>query len=88
MFEGGDETGDIGLGEVRNLELLRRLMLDSIDAAEVVLTVRTHGGTRFAVQRTTGVIVRDDRGVEVEDVQGAVRTERDINRAEPVVHGA
>ena len=68
MVERGDEAGDIGLGEVRDLELLRRLMLDAVDATKVVLAVRTDGGSGLAVQRTAGVVVRDDGGVEVEDV--------------------
>ena len=88
MAERGDESGDIGLGKVRNDELGRRLVLDAIDASEIVLSVRTDRGARLAVQRTTGVVVRHDRSVEVEDVQGAVRTEAHVDRTEPMVHRA
>ena len=88
VIERGDESGDVGLGEVRNRELRRGVMLDAVDTAEVVLAVRAHGGAGFAVQGTTGVVVRDDRGVEIEDVKRAVRAEGYVDRAEPMVRRA
>ena len=88
VIEGGDKAGDVGLGEVGNRERRGRLVLDAIDPAEVMLAVRTHGSAGLAVQRAAGVVMRDDRSVEIEDIQRAVRTERDVDGAEPVVHGA
>ena len=64
------------------------VVLDAVNATEVVLAVRTHRGARLGVQRTAGVVVGDDRGVEVEDVHRAVGTEGDVDRTEPMVHRA
>ena len=86
MAERSDKPGDIGLGKVRDGELRRRLVLDTIDATEIVLSVRTDRGARLAMQRTTGVVVRHDRGVEIQDVERAVRTKAHVDRTEPMVH--
>ena len=88
MVESGDEPGDIGLGEVRDRKLRRGVMLDAVDTAEVVLAVRADGGAGFAVHGTTGVVVRDDWGIEIEYVERTIGTERDVDRAEPMVRRA
>ena len=88
MVESGDESGDIRLRQVGDGELRSGVMLDAVDTAEVMLTIRTHRGAGLAVHRATRIVVRDDRRVEVEDVQRAVRTERDVDGTEPMVHGA
>ena len=63
-------------------------MLDAVDATEIVFAVGTHGSAGLAVQRPAGVVVRDDRGVEIEDVERAIRTEGDVDRTEPMVQRA
>ena len=88
MIERGDEAGDIGFREVRDDELRSRFVLDAVDATKVVLAVRSHGSTRLTVHWTTGVIMRDDGGVEIEDVHRTIRTKGDVDRAEPMVHRA
>src|SRR5690606_8310066 len=62
-------------------------MLDPVDPAEVALAVGTDGGIRAAVLRSAGVVVRDHRGVEVEDIHRAVGSQIHRNWAEPVVSG-
>ena len=62
-------------------------MLDAVNATKVVLAIRTDGSTRFTMQRTTGVVMRDDGGIKIEDIHRAIRTERDVDRTEPMIHG-
>ena len=86
--ERGDEAGGVRLGEV-GVRLRRGgVMLDAVDTAEVVLAVGADRGAGLGVLRAAGVVVRDDRGVEVEDVHRAVGAEGDVDRAEPVVSRA
>ena len=47
MAEGGDESADVGLGEVGMRERLGLVMLDPPDASEIVLTVGANGGARL-----------------------------------------
>ena len=44
MRKCGEQAGDVGLGKVGNGELRGGVMLDAIDAAEIVFAVRTDGG--------------------------------------------
>ena len=88
MAEGCDETSGIGLRKVRVTEGGRTLVLDAVDATEVVLAVRTDRGARLRVLRATGVIVSHDGSIEVEDVHRTIWTEGDVNRTEPMVRRA
>ena len=88
MRERGDEAGGVDLGEV-GVRLRRGgVMLDTVDATEVVLAVGADRGAGLGVLRAAGVVVGDDWGVEVEDVHRAIGTEGDVDRAEPVVRRA
>ena len=88
MAEGCDEASGIGLRKVRVTEGGRTLVLDAVDATEVVLAVRTNRGARLRVLRAAGVIVSHDGRIEVEDVHRTIWTEGDVNRTEPMVHRA
>ena len=62
-------------------------MLDAIDASEVVFAVRADGGAGLAMLWAAGVIVGDDRRVEIQDVHRAIRSDAQVDRTEPVVGG-
>ncbi|CAB4583847.1 unannotated protein [freshwater metagenome] len=66
----------------------RLLVLHFPHAAKVVVTIRTHGGIRGAVDRAAGVVVNDGLIVEVDDIQCAVGANAVFDRAEPQVLAA
>ena len=83
-----DEASGIGLRKVGVTENGGALVLNAVDAPEVMLAVRAHRGAGLRVLRAARVVVGHDRGVEIEDVHRAIRTERDADGAEPMVRGA
>ena len=85
MAEGGNQASGVGLRKVGVTEGGRAVVLDAVDTTEVVLAVRTDRGARLGVLRATGVIVGHDGSIEVDDVHGAIRTEGDVNRTEPMI---
>ena len=87
MGEGGDQRGNVGLGQIRDGELSGRFVLNTIDASEIVFSIRADGGTGLTVLRATRVIVGDDRCIEIEHIHRAVRADTQVDGTEPVVSG-
>ena len=88
MAKGRNQASDVCFREVGNAEFRSTFMLDPVDSPEVMLAVWSDRGARLTVLGSAGIIVRDDWGVEIEDIHRTVGTERDIDRAEPMIHRA
>jgi len=76
------------VGQVELRQCLGLIVLNAVNAAEVVFAVRTHAGAGAAVLRTPGIAVGHDRAVEIQHIHGAIRPELHIHRKEPKVLSA
>ena len=85
MVQGRHQRVGVIAVELRGRQRLGFLVLDAPDAGEVMIPIRTGGRVAGAVARTPGVVVDSDLIVEIDHVDGAVRTHTAMDGAEPVV---
>ena len=85
MVEGGDQRLHVVAVELCGRQRLGILVLDAPNAGEVVIPIRAGSRIAGAVTRTPGVIVDGDLIVEIDQIDGPVRTHAAVNGAEPII---
>src|SRR5687768_18587396 len=66
-------------------QLLRLLVLNAPDAAEMMIAIGTNRGVARAMFRSASVIVNGGLVVEINHVKRAIRSDATVNRAEPKI---
>ena len=61
------------------------LVLNAVDAGEVMVAIRTRGGIARAVGGSSGVVVNGDLVVKVHQINGAIRADAAMDWAKPVI---
>ena len=61
------------------------LVLDAIDAREVMIAIRTGSGIVGTMSRTARVVVNGDLVIHVHEIECAIRTDATVNWFEPII---